>query len=821
MRTILARAACGLMLLAGTANAAGPLYLDDSVPPRPYKWDTTRGSIPVWTDGGGAFTYDFDGVTPFITIERANEITQFAFRQWSDVPTATFEAGIAGTIKSKTGIADVTGANAAKFYEQANGYGFWVLYDTDGTILEEYFGVPREAVLGIAFPEIADANGNIVEATALLNGWFVDATDTDGSRVAGVFTHEFGHAVNLSHAQVNGQMVYASYTFQPQYPGVPGCVDPVHKWDHWDDIGVNRADPAIIETMFPFIDIFGAVAREQSTIDQPDDVAAISNLYPTPAYLSGRGSITGVLRLKDGRTQYSGINVIARNVADPLRDAVSAMTGDQTQGRIGPDGRFTIRNLRPGAQYQVYIEEIVAGGYPTQPTALVSQAEYWNAGESRDPVLDKPCLVTPVRAEAGVAKTADITFNGFLDGVQFTPIVAAYLTELSKNGRTAAGLIGPTAFVWNLSQGFEVLPPELVANNSAMSRNGQWMTINWDADGNGISQSALRFSNGAVVSMGDVKNGDTCGGSSAWGVSSTYGWAVDDAGRTAVGTAYIDRDRDGSCEEPYLGEIVPFIWDAKRGMRLLDTSGLPMKELPWVRAHAISGNGEVVLGMSNFQSTYAWVREGKVIDLTEKYGADGANSAYAVSFDGRRVALSLIDRETYQSRGVALWDHTRGLTNIGSLKWCEDVPYVSWFGGDLCESMTSAEIEAAVGKPPIEAYDMTDDGSVIIGRSGSFFTGFVGALWIERIGWMTFDEFFRKQGVVEAERTPFGNPISISGSGREIVGGMPGVQFSWLVDLSQVYVCERGRSIKTGFPNGLRAKMAAGALFGRCEMLGD
>lgn len=107
----------------------------------------------------GAFTWDFDGVTPFITIERANEITQFAFDQWNDVPTATFEAGIAGTIESRTGIADVTSANAAQFYEKQNGEGVWVLYDTDGAILEEYFGVSRYAVLGIAFPEWADENG--------------------------------------------------------------------------------------------------------------------------------------------------------------------------------------------------------------------------------------------------------------------------------------------------------------------------------------------------------------------------------------------------------------------------------------------------------------------------------------------------------------------------------------------------------------------------------------------------------------------------------------------------------------------------------------
>jgi len=819
MKTAIRTLLLALAVAGPLAQAAGPLYLHDSDPPRPLVWDTSRGPIPVWTDGGGAFTYDFDGVTPFITIERANEITQFAFDQWSAVPTATLEASIAGTIESRTGIADVTGANAAQLYEKQNGYGFWVLYDTDGAILEEYFGVSRYAVLGIAFPEWADENGRITEATALLNGWYVDAADTNGDRVAGVFTHEFGHAINLSHSQVNGPLVYSSYPFDGfrRYPGVPGCVDPVYA-SNWYDDSVNRADPAIIETMYPFIDTFGDVGQEQSTVTHADDVAAISNLYPTPAYLTGRGSISGVLRLKDGRTQFSGINVIARNVANPLFDAVSAMTGDQTQGLLGPDGRFTIRNLTPGQDYLVYIEEIAAGGYPTEPQMLVSQGEYWNTGESSDPATDRPCNATPIRAQAGVTKTANITFNGYAQGVQFTPIVSAYLTDLAKNGRSAAGVFETTAFIWNQSKGFEVLPPEVIANNGSMTRNGQWMTVNVDFDGDGISQAALRASNGSVISLGDL-NGDSCGGSSANGAASSYGWAVDDTGQTAVGTAYVDRDGDGECQSPGKSEIVPFIWDAKRGIRELDTSTLPMDELPWVRAHAISGNGEVVLGTTNFQYALAWVKEGKAINLTERYGADA--NAYAVSFDGHRVALNIVDPATYQGRGVALWDHARGLTPIGALQWCKDVPYVDWFGGDQCEYMSGAEIEAIVGKPSMEIFDMSDDGSVLIGRSGSFFTGLVGALWIENVGWMTWDDFFRRQGVVEASNAPFSNPISISGSGREVVGGIVGASFSWLVNMSQVFVCERGNSIQTGFPNGLRAKIAAGAKLGRCEHLED
>ena len=140
MNRVIATAAIGLGMFATAPQAAGPLNLQETDPPRPYVWDTTHGPVPVWTDGGGAFTYDFDGVTPFITIERANEITGFAFNEWSKVKTSTFRAGIAGTIQSRTGIADINASNAASLYEAENGRGIWVIYDTDGAILEEFSG---------------------------------------------------------------------------------------------------------------------------------------------------------------------------------------------------------------------------------------------------------------------------------------------------------------------------------------------------------------------------------------------------------------------------------------------------------------------------------------------------------------------------------------------------------------------------------------------------------------------------------------------------------------------------------------------------------
>lgn len=805
--------AVGMAVAAAGANAAGPLYTTDGSNPQPLKWDMSKGPIPVYTDGGEAFTFDYDGETPFLTIERANEITAHAFKNWSDVPTSTFAAQISGTIEQMTGIADVTGANATEMYGKENGYGFWVLYDTDGSILEDFFGAPKEAVLGIAFPEWTDENGHIIEATAVMNGWNVWDTDTEGNNIAGVFTHEFGHAINLSHSQTNGQLAYLSQYGRPNYPGVPGCgVEPVYNYYYPADWGLNSADPAIIETMFPFIDNSSHAAAEQSTVEHPDDVAAISNIYPTPDYASSTGSISGVLRLKDGKTEYSGINVIARNVNNPLFDAVSDMTGSSTQGKIGPDGRFTIRNLTPGEEYVLYIEEIAAGGYPTSPRRLLSQQEYWNAAEDSNPAADDACDATPIMAEAGVTKEADFYFNGYQQGIQVTPLVTAFVMDLAKSGQKASGFAGSTAFLWDANKGFTVLPQEFVpSSNGSLDRNGQNMLVGTDLNGNGINEPVLWSPNG-ITRLGDL-NGNACGSPSSTGYSSAVGWGLDDAGKTAVGMAYTDKDGDGRCGGDFNGEIVPFIWDKKGGMRELDTSSVDWSQTQFVRAQGISGNGELVVGINGPSKAAAWLNEGPMLDL---YSAFGARDVYASSYNGKKAAL-------YTREGTMMWDTTKGLsadavTNIGSLRWCRDIPYVSR-GFDYCSVMSEEQITQALGPVPMLVFDMSDDGSVMVGRAGNFFSGFVATMWIEGIGWMNVSHFLEEQGVVEATTAPMNNMLSVSADGSTLIGNVAGALISWYVDMQQVYVCNGGVSQQVGFPGGLRDAVAAGAEVGRCEFI--
>jgi hypothetical protein len=820
------------------AQGAGVLYTNDKPgDPQPLRWNTSQ-PIPVYTDLG-VFTYDFDGTTPFITNERADQMVAFAVNQWSRVSSSTLKARVVGDFTKVPSIgADVTSKNLDKVFGAFNGGGVHVVYDTDGSILEEVFGISKYEVLGIALPEFAeDTDGDgyedtITEAFALMNGWAVGANDPKGQRFTGVMTHEFGHAFNLSHSQVNGPMAFFSYPGPgEQFPGVPGCVAPMHA----PGSGGNEIAGSAVETMFPFIDPYSDRGREMSTIDRPDDIAAISSLYPTALYRARSASITGTLRLKDGRTPYSGINIVARNVADPVNDAVSAMTGAKTQGKAGPDGRFRIDNLRPGASYVLYMEEITQGGYPTAPRMLVSEAEYWNAAESANPAADAACASTPIVAQAGQPARADLVFNGYRDGVQYVPVTDGFLTDLSRDGGRAAGLYGPTQFIWDAKTGIEVLPPNIVANNGSMTRSGAKVMVNTDLDGNGISSAALYdVASGQLSNLGSL-NGDSCGGSSSTGVASSYGWAVSDSGRAAVGSANVDADGDGFCESVSLPEILPFLWTDKGGMKMLDVSGHDFAANGWIRAHAISGNGKVVLGTNNFTSALAWIDGGPRIDLWKKFGAI---DAYAVNRDGTRVAADTFKEAvittpdgytftTLLNDGVTVWNpKTDALTRLPPLQWCKDLPIppsVDWITGELldpCATWDQPKINAAYGMVPVSLFDMNDSGSVMIGRAGAFYLNVLdGVMWVDGLGWLKLSDFFRAQGVAEAYKLGMDNPTALNGAGNEMVGGLSGVALTWYVDMKRVYVCQDGQSAKVGFPGGAVSAVKAGARLGRCEHL--
>ena len=377
------------LLLAGAsaAWAGGPLILFDPATRTPYAYPA--GTVNVYTDLGNL------GI---ISNAQADANTAFGFGQWNAVPTSYFNGAVAGDFAS-IGLGDITELNANTVIGVFNGGGIHVIYDDNGLITQNVLGAPP-GVLGIATPEFATSGTNILtESWVVLNGQPVDPGDPAGVVYQGVFTHEFGHSINLAHTQTNGAIVF---TADATGPG--GCAAPY------------GGGPALsqTETMYPFIDVGlpTTTGDFQGTVEHPDDTTSLSDIYPTAGYPAGFATITGRVFDSDGVTEVTGVNVIARNLADPFRDAVSALSGDFTQGALGNDGLFTFTGLTPGASYVVYIDAIAAGGFSTPPTGLVFAEEFYNVNESANPVLDDPCDFTALATGINQTINADIVLQG-------------------------------------------------------------------------------------------------------------------------------------------------------------------------------------------------------------------------------------------------------------------------------------------------------------------------------------------------------------------------------------------------------------------------
>lgn len=376
--------AVAVALAPTAAFAGGPLLVFDPANDVPYAYDTSA-PVPVYTDLGP--------LGP-ATNATADTAVQDAIAQWSGVATATLSLSNVGDV-GLVGLGDIaTATDAANVVGVFNGGGIHVIYDDTGAIAFDFFGAPP-GVLGIASPDFA-TGAVIDESWVYLNGTTVDATDTNLDDWIGVITHEFGHSINLAHTETNGAVGFFG---DSATPGT--CPSP------YSGPGLFVDD---IETMYPFIDPSDGTGTGpfQATIEHPDDVSALSDIYPAAGWPQDFGTISGTVFDADGVTPVTGVNVIIRNLADPFADANSQLSGNDTQGDVGPDGRFEFNGLTPGAEYVVYIDDIDAGGFSTTPTGLTIDEEWWNAAESADPDVDAVCDVTGIVATAGSASNADI-----------------------------------------------------------------------------------------------------------------------------------------------------------------------------------------------------------------------------------------------------------------------------------------------------------------------------------------------------------------------------------------------------------------------------
>ena len=771
------------------AFAGGPLYVYDPATRTPYTWPGGRPN--VYTDLGSL------GI---LSNEEADAVVAFSWNQWNQVPTSSFEATMAGDFAS-IGLPDIDVSNIDQVLGAWNGGGIHIVYDADGAIFDALFG-PYSGVLGFALVEWVDEDSPaILEGVSVLNGaaipdWMPREEAT--AELSGITTHEFGHAANLAHSQTNGQLVFFFdvdfNTFEPN-TGAAGCPAPY----------AGFPDPSQVETMYPFIAI-GGTGAAAGTVESLEDRAAISDLYPAAGWPAAYPSIKGTIYAPDGRTQFTGANVIARNIADPFGDAVSGLSGNATQGMAGPDGRYTFNGLTPGAQYAVYLDGIVAGAFSTPVhTVLPGPEEFYNAAESNDGLVDPRCDVTPIAGVAGMPRVVDLKFNRIQGGPQLVPVEkpASATTGISGDGGVIVGVSGYGVWRWTPAGGFQDIGGSPRSITPSVSENGRNITGELDLLDEGVQVGAVWQGKRSWMPLGGLPGSVPCADgywSSAWGVSDN---------RKVVGLAW-----DG-CVATHA-----YSWDQRTGMASLGFLGDSS------RANAVTADGATVVGWDRDPNTGFWrgARWSKDKETLfqqppalccnlEDPWCPGAftdvGSAEAISASG-----SVVVGESYQIERLFVDPETG-----------QEYRYCTSQGWKWTPSTGVRPLGEYYGKRAVPT-DTSNDGNILSGIAwpDDFFSSPSAFLWTTWTGFLDVTSFLNAQGTYAPDWL-LGGAGRLAGDGRTI-GGWAATPFGyqgWFVRIPKLVIChsnpvkrEDMKTLVVDFPAALPDHMAHGDTIGIC-----
>jgi hypothetical protein len=784
----------GVLLLAGASTAAlagGPNYTFDYANRVPYAWVPAHwpgGAVPVFTDLG-----NLKNASPLVTNQRADELVAAAWAQWNAVPTSTFRAQVSGDFES-IGLPEINRTNAGLVIGKDNGGGIHVIYDHDGGIMADFFGA--SGILGIAtFEFVITDSPEIYEGWAVINGTFVRTADTNQASFAGVFTHEFGHDVNLGHSQANGATVRHLDPAQPR-----GCAAP------W------TGTPGLLqmETMYPFIGINNPndTGAGMATVDRIDDKAAISDLYPAPGWPEShgiiRGTVSSLLNINGSgngdMVQTTAVNVVARNVADPFNDFSSYISGQVSKGQVGEDGSFEFHGLTPGAQYVIYLDNLMSGAYNVpRLLTLPGPEEYYNgAGESGDGRNDDRCAWTTITAAPGSPVTADIVSNRVKGAPSMTWLPAGHIgSRMTPDGSKIVGTVGEQYFVMDTTTGtIENIggyaptggSPSISDDGTRVSGNYRDLALNevgWGIYENGAwTKLPLRADAVTPCLFGTIKN---------WG--SSFGMSGD--GQTVVGGSYAN-----GCSNAGFRATK---WTPTGGTVTLPKS--PDSPTRANRANRANYDGSVIAGWDDHSFGY---RRGV-------YWVNGAEHFFGSlgesNFFGEGLNLT---RDGSQIVGIQA-----GLDGIPGAKkaaWRFHVPT----GEMELLSNNSADRNGA-------AYTIDDAGSVISGWNTLSNNARQATIWTEDLGWVPFGTFLNAQGTWY-EGTEIGNGVDSSADGKRLLvySATTGGNRGWILDIPKAVVCHRPpgytgetHTIDVTFPGGLGNHLAHGDTVGICQHGGE
>ncbi|NOQ70238.1 MAG: hypothetical protein GQ573_09035 [Gammaproteobacteria bacterium] len=323
--------------------------------------------------GHTAVTYQNPNITLHIesgdlgtrTNEATNIIVEDALNLWNNVNTSTIN------LKTEALNDDINFNNFDQYLPSPDDAFFNaddnlnpIIYDSDGKIIEAFFGNQSEFIAGFAASFFTNNGSYFQEGYAVINGNTKEPLSDTELKL--LITHEIGHFFGLDHSQTN-------INNQETNSGFPQVCSTTSKSNY--------------PVMYPFICRDGEL--------HSDDISAVSALYPSANINNNYGILHGHFVNNSG-SPILGANIWAENIVSG--ETYSIVSDYLRQGTgyyklLLPAGTYTLHAnsintlFYSGSGVGPYAETTTDASF-TAPHPITPQVNYLGINESNEEIIN-------------------------------------------------------------------------------------------------------------------------------------------------------------------------------------------------------------------------------------------------------------------------------------------------------------------------------------------------------------------------------------------------------------------------------------------------